>query len=471
MNAEKLRLSVNKLWDESILERLIAYVRIPNKSPMFERDWESKGHMEAAVQLMAAWAREQPIPGMKVEIRRLPGKTPLLVVDIPGELSGCVLLYGHLDKQPEFVGWLPGLDPWVPVIRDGKLYGRGAADDGYALFSSLAAIAALKAQNVPLARCVLLIEASEESGSIDLPEHLDALGDALGDPSLIVCLDAECGNYSQLWCTTSLRGYLAGRLGVRVLTEGVHSGLATGIAATPFRILSLILSRLENPVTGELVLDELRVNIPADRRAQIQAAARVLGAEVAGKIPWARGVKPIASDPAELIANNTWVGTLAVTGADGFPPVTSAGNVLLPELTAKLSLRLPPTVNAARAAQAVRTALEDDPPYGAQIRFELEASAGGWNAPAFAPWLEQSLSRCSREIYGDEAIHIGCGGSIPFMGILGARFPRAQFFITGVLGPHSNAHGPNEFLHIEYAKKLTSCVSIVLADHATTLGR
>jgi acetylornithine deacetylase/succinyl-diaminopimelate desuccinylase-like protein len=287
---------------------------------------------------------------------------------------------------------------------------------------------------------------------------------------LIVCLDAECGNYSQLWCTTSLRGYLAGRLCVRVLTEGVHSGLATGIAPTPFRILSLILSRLENPVTGELVLDELRVNIPADRRDQILAAAQVLGAEVAGKIPWAPGVKSIASDPAELIANNTWVGTLAVTGADGFPPVTSAGNVLLPELTAKLSLRLPPTVNAARAAQAVRTALEDDPPYGAQIRFELEASAGGWNAPAFAPWLEQSLSRCSREIYGDEAIHIGCGGSIPFMGMLGARFPRAQFFITGVLGPHSNAHGPNEFLHIEYAKKLTSCVSIVLADHATTLG-
>jgi acetylornithine deacetylase/succinyl-diaminopimelate desuccinylase-like protein len=470
MDIEKLRLFVNKLWDESILEQLIAYVRIPNKSPMFDRDWESKGHMEAAVQLMAAWARAQPIRRMKVEIRRLPGKTPLLVVDIPGELPGCVLLYGHLDKQPEFVGWLPGLDPWVPVIRDGKLYGRGAADDGYALFSSLAAIAALEAQKVPLARCVLLIEASEESGSSDLPAHLDALGDAVGDPSLIVCLDAECGNYSQLWCTTSLRGYLAGRLRVRILTEGVHSGLATGIAPTPFRVMSLILSRLENPATGELILDELRVDVPTDRRAQIRAAAQVLGAEVAGKIPWADGVQPIAHDPAELIANNTWLGTLAVTGADGFPPVNTAGNVLLPELTAKLSLRLPPTVDAARAAQAVQAALEGDPPYGAQVEFEVEASAGGWNAPAFAPWLEHSLARCSQELYGHAAVHIGCGGSIPFMGMLGSRFPQAQFFITGVLGPQSNAHGPNEFLHIEYAKKLTSCVSMVLADHARTLG-
>ncbi len=150
--------------------------------------------------------------------------TPLLLVDVPGELPGSVLLYGHLDKQPEFTGWLPGLGPWEPVVRDGKLYGRGGADDGYAVFSSLTAIAALKAQKIPLARCVLLIEACEESGSVDLPAHLDALGDAIGDPSLVVCLDAECSNYDQVWCTTSLRGNLIGRLTVRVLTEGVHSG-------------------------------------------------------------------------------------------------------------------------------------------------------------------------------------------------------------------------------------------------------
>ena len=238
MDLEQLRASVRKTWDESILERLVAYVRIPNKSPMFDPKWESHGHMEAAVQLMAQWCRLQPIPGMRVDIKRLPGKTPLLLVDIPGELPGCVLLYGHLDKQPEFTGWLPGLGPWDPVVRDGKLYGRGAADDGYAVFSSLTAIAALKEQKVKLARCVLLIEACEESGSVDLPAHLDALGDAIGNPSLVVCLDAECGNYDQVWCTTSLRGNLTGRLRVRVLTEGVHSGMATGIAPTPFRIVS-----------------------------------------------------------------------------------------------------------------------------------------------------------------------------------------------------------------------------------------
>lgn len=470
MDLERLREAVRKVWDESILERLIAYVRIPNKSPMFDPKWESHGHMEAAVQLMADWCRAQPVPGMRVEVRRLPGRTPLLLVDVPGELPGSVLLYGHLDKQPEFTGWLPGLGPWEPVVRAGKLYGRGAADDGYAVFSSLTAIAALKAQKIPLARCVLLIEACEESGSVDLPAHLDALGDAIGDPSLVVCLDAECGNYEQVWCTTSLRGNLVGRLTVRVLTEGVHSGMATGIAPAPLRIVAQLLARIENPVTGDLLLDELQVSLPKDRRAQVAAAAQVLGGEVAGKLPWAPGVQPLSNDPAELIINSTWRATLAVTGADGLPPVVSAGNVLLPELTFKLSLRLPPTCDPGPAARALRETLERDPPYGAQVKFESDGGTGGWNAPAFAPWLEQSISRASREIYGRDAIHIGCGGSIPFMGMLGARFPRTQFFITGVLGPHANAHGPNEFLHIEYAKKLTACVSSVLADHARTLS-
>jgi len=470
MDLKRLRSSIDTTWDDSITERLIEYVRIPNKSPMFDPQWQEHGHMEKAVTLMADWCRAQPLPGARVEVRRLPGITPLLLVDIPGELPGSVLLYGHLDKQPEFTGWLPGLGPWEPVVRDGKLYGRGAADDGYAVFSSLTAIAALKQQQVRLPRCVVLIEACEESGSTDLPAHLEALGTAIGDPSLVVCLDAECGNYQQVWCTTSLRGNLVGTLRVRVLTEGVHSGMATGIAPTAFRILEQLLARIENPVTGDLLLEELQVNLPQDRRVQAMAAAKVLGDEVAGKLPWVKGAHALSDDPAELIINNSWRPTLAVTGAEGLPPLGSAGNVLLPEVAVKLSLRLPPTCDAERATRAVREALEREPPYGAQVSFEEASGTGGWNAPALAPWLEESITQASRAVYGRAAVHIGCGGTIPFMGMLGERFPQTQFFITGVLGPHANAHGPNEFLHLDYAKKLTACVSLVLADHARTVS-
>lgn len=466
MDLSEVRKTVEQQWETSVLERLQSFVRIPNKSPVFDKEWEKHGHMERAVQLIADWCKAQPIPGMSVEVSRLPGITPLVFVDIPGELPDCVLLYGHLDKQPEFTGWLPDLSPWEPVIRDGKLYGRGGADDGYAAFSSLGAILALKAQKIPLARCVMLIEASEESGSIHLPAHLEALGARIGNPSLVVCLDAECGNYERLWCTTSLRGNLTGSLRVRVLKEGVHSGLGTGIAPTPFRILRQLLTRLENPVTGDILPDELQVTIPKDRRAQMQNAAQVLGPAIAAKLPFAGKAEPVSNDPVELLVNSTWRATLAITGADGLPPVASAGNVLLPEITLKLSLRLPPTTDPARAGTALKALLESDPPYGVEVEFDPESASPGWNAPAFAPWLEQSIDEASKAVFGRGAVHIGCGGTIPFMGMLGDQFPETQFLITGVLGPQSNAHGPNEFLHIDYAKCITTCVAHVLSAHS-----
>jgi acetylornithine deacetylase/succinyl-diaminopimelate desuccinylase-like protein len=469
MNLNRLQTSINHVWDTSILECLATYIRIPCKSPHFDPEWERHGYLESAVQLMAQWCRAQPIPGMSIDVRRVSGRTPLLLLDIPGELPGSVLLYGHLDKQPEASDWAPGLSPWEPVLREGRLYGRGAADDGYAVFSSLTAIWALKEQNVCLPRCVVLIEASEESGSIDLRTHLQALCDRVGNPSLVVCLDAECGDFARIWCTTSLRGNLTGRLSVRVLTEGVHSGMATGIAASPFRIVEQLLSRLEDPCNGEVRLQALQVPVPDDRRAQIATAAAVLGGGFAAKIPWAPGVTALSNDPGELILNNTWKATLAVTGAEGLPPVTSAGNVLLPQLSFKLSFRLPPTCDSESAARCIKQTLEQDPPYGARVEFEYDEPADGWNAPSMKPWLEQSINRASQRIYGRDAVQTGCGGTIPFMGMLGKQFPRTQFFITGVLGPHSNAHGPNEFLDVEYAKKLTACVSLVLADHASTM--
>ena len=473
MNAidDGTRTLIRDTWRDSIVPTLCEYVRIPNKSPAFAPDWQSAGHMQRAAQLLADWCREQPIAGMTVELLTLPGRTPVLLCDIPGELPDCVLLYGHLDKQPEFTGWEPGLSPWEPVIREGKLYGRGGADDGYAVFSSLTAIRALKSRGVPLARCVVLIEASEESGSTDLPAHLEALGARLGTPSLVICLDAECGNYSQLWCTTSLRGNLTGTLHVEVLRDGVHSGMGTGIAPTPLRIALQLLARIENPINGDILLPELQCPIPKDRIAQARVAAATLGAEVAGRVPLLPGVKALSTDPVELLLGSTWRSTLAVTGADGLPATADAGNVLLPRIALKLSLRLPPTIDAERASEALTQTLQREPPYGARVRFEADSAASGWNAPSFAPWLEESMQRASQTVFGREAVHAGCGGTIPFMGMLGRQFPQTQFLITGVLGPLSNAHGPNEFLELAYAEKITACVVQVLADHALNCAR
>jgi acetylornithine deacetylase/succinyl-diaminopimelate desuccinylase-like protein len=367
-------------------------------------------------------------------------------------------------------GWTDGLGPWIPKRVGDKLFGRGGADDGYAIFGSLAALLALREQKVPHARCVLLIEACEESGSTDLPFYVDHLMPRLGSPSLVVCLDSGCGNYDQLWLTTSLRGLAGGNLRVQVLKEGVHSGDASGVVASSFRILRQLLSRLEDENTGAIKPKDFYVEIPPQRVEQAKLVAQTLKDEVYSKFPFVDGMKPVNADLTELILNRTWRPQLAVTGVDGMPPLANAGNVLRPQTAVKLSLRIPPTLDGKRAGDALKKLLEENPPYGAKVTLELEKSGSGWNAPKLSSWLEDCVAQASQNYFGRAPAYMGEGGTIPFMGMLGEKFPAAQFLITGVLGPHSNAHGPNEFLHIPTGKRVSMVVADVVARHGPARG-
>jgi acetylornithine deacetylase/succinyl-diaminopimelate desuccinylase-like protein len=463
---------VAERWDDSIIPALCDYIRIPNKSPAFDPHWQDHGHMRRAVELLDDWTATAGVTGLTTEIVTLPGRTPLLFAEIAGTgggpgtgTSGTVLLYGHYDKQPEFDGWESGLAPWEPVLRDSRLYGRGGADDGYALFGSLTAIAALQAEGIAHARCVLLIEGCEESGSYDLPFYVDALSGRIGQPDLVVCLDAECGSYDRVWITSSLRGMLPGVLSVDVLSEGQHSGAAGGIVPSSFRLLRQVMSRVEDAASGRLH-DALHVPIPDEVRSQLAAVAEAMGSSVVDRFPWLPGVRPEHDDPLELLLNNAWRPSLATVGLGGAPDVGNAGNTLRPGTRAKLVFRLPPTCDAEHAARAIKAELERDPPHGARVRFELETPQTGWKAPSVALWLHDSLERSSQALFGKPAMYMGMGGTIPFMKMLGDAYPDVQFLVTGVLGPKSNAHGPNEFLHIPTGKRLTACVARALQDHA-----
>jgi acetylornithine deacetylase/succinyl-diaminopimelate desuccinylase-like protein len=458
--------SIAAQWDEDIVPQLIDYIRIPAKSPHFDPQWAAHGHIERVIRLAELWARRQPVRGLVVELVRLPGRTPLLYFDVPGSGDATVLLYGHLDKQPEMTGWRDGFGPWDPLLEDGKLYGRGGADDGYAIFASLAAIGALQAQGVPHARCVGMIETCEESGSYDLPAYLEALAPRMGAVDFVVGLDSGCGDYERLWATTSLRGMAAGTLTVEVLTEGVHSGDASGVVPSSFRIARRILDRLEDSTTGRVLPAAFHAPIPAERVEQATKAAAIMGDLVFRKYPFADRTQPMVADRAEALLNRTWRPTLSVIGADGLPPIANAGNVLRPRTSLQLSMRLPPPIDGDRATGELKSLLEADPPHGATVHFESDSGATGWNAPATSPWLTRSIDEASLRFYDRPSAAMGEGGTIPFMAMLGKHFPDAQFLITGVLGPKSNAHGPNEFLHIPYAKKLTACVAHVLAAHA-----
>lgn len=468
MDTRKITQFVDTLWDDEVVPQLVEYIKIPNKSPMFDANWAANGYMDDAVKLMEFWARSKlaALPGASLEVVRLEGRTPLIYIDVPGKNNDdCVLLYGHLDKQPEMTGWSEGLGPWTPVLKGDRLYGRGGADDGYAIFGAMSAMLALQEQDIPHARCVILIEACEESGSDDLPFYVDHLADRIGSPSLVVCLDSGCGNYDQLWLTTSLRGMTGGDLTVKVLTEGVHSGDASGVVPDSFRILRDLLERLEDSATGTVKPKELYVDIPDERVEQARDFVKVMGDEVITQYPFIDGVQPISDDRAELALNRTWRPQLTITGMSGIPDIDSAGNVLRPHTAAKLSLRLPPTIDGKQAGKFVKQLLEKDPPYNCKVTCDLEKAASGWNAPPLSPWLAQAVTDASEAAFGKPAAYMGEGGSIPFMGMLGEKFPKAQFLITGVLGPHSNAHGPNEFLHIPSGKRVSAVVAMVVAKH------
>jgi len=486
LDASALQAHVDDAWQSRIVPALQRYIEVPAKSPMFDPEWAERGLIDGVVRSAADWIEAQRVPGLRLEILRLNDergrpRTPVLFFELPASAgrdgtpapaSGqTALLYGHLDKQPEFSGWRSDLGPWTPAIVDGRLYGRGSADDGYAVYASIAAIQALQAQGVAHPRLVGLIETSEESGSGDLLPYVDALRARLGDVGLVVCLDSGAGNYDQLWLTTSLRGMASGVLKVEVLTEGVHSGDASGVVPSSFRILRHVLDRLEDSATGELLPREFHVDIPAERVAQAQATATILGDAVMRRFPWAHHdcggasgfTLPTTDDPVQALLNRTWRPTLSVTGAEGLPALRDAGNVLRPYTAFKLSLRLPPLVDAAAAVQRLKTLLEDNAPYQARVTFTPEGSAHGWNAPATAPWFEQALQHASQAHFGAACATIGQGGTIPLMNLLSQGFPRAQMMVCGVLGPQSNAHGPNEFLHLDYARRLTASVAQVIA--------
>jgi len=469
---------VSAQWDGDIVRQLSDYIAIPAKSPGFDSDWAQHGFIDTVVRNAAAWIEAQKVEGLTLEVVRLPGRTPVLFFEVPatraavpGQTVQTVLMYGHLDKQPEFSGWRSDLGPWTPVYQDGKLYGRGGADDGYATYASMAAIQALKSQKVGHPRIVGLIETCEESGSYDLLPYVDALRSRLGDVGLVICLDSGAGNYDQLWLTTSLRGNATGTLKVEVLTEGIHSGDASGLVPSSFRIMRQVLDRLEDSATGRLLPASFHCEVPADRMAQAHATAAILGDELYKRFPWAHydceGASvftlPTTTDPVEALLNRTWRPTLSVTGADGLPALKDAGNVLRPYTAFKLSLRLPPLVDAAQAVQELKKLLEDNAPYQAKVTFQGGGGANGWNAPTSTPWFDKALESASQAFFGASCGTIGQGGTIPLMSMLSQGFPKAQMMVCGVLGPKSNAHGPNEFLHVPYAKKLTAAVAHVIA--------
>jgi acetylornithine deacetylase/succinyl-diaminopimelate desuccinylase-like protein len=466
-----LNSTVDQLWASEILASLSELVTIPALSPMFDANWAASGHLDAAAEHVSRWIQSRDLPGATVETVRLPDRTPLLMVDVPatpgGADAGTAVLYGHLDKQPPVGGWAEGLGPWTPIHRDDRLYGRGAVDDGYSGYAATAAIEAVRAAGGEHGRCVILLETSEESGSPDFAAYLEHLKDRLGEVTLVVCLDSGGNDYDRLWLTTSLRGLVSVDVTVRVLDTAAHSGMASGIVPSSFRILRQLLDRVEDSATGEVLIAPMNVGIPEHRLAEAQAAVEARPGVIGSAYVRPAGMRAASASELDLYLNNSWRPTLSVIGASGLPEPHDAGNVLRTHTTLTLSFRLPPTASSAACLEALRSALTEDVPYGAEVSIAREEASDGWNAPDLAPWLRAALDTVSKTVYDAPWSTVGLGGSIPFMGMLGEMYPAAQFLVTGACGADSNIHVPNEWLHLGQAARVTTSVAHVLHAHAT----
>ncbi len=442
------------MWEESVLPTLSEYTRIQCLSPAFDAEWSERGALLQAAELLRDWALAQDV-GLSAEIVQLPGRTPVLWLDNGGS-GDPILVYGHIDKQPPLGEWRTGLAPFEPVRDGDHLYGRGTADDGYSVF---AAVTGLMAAGGGRGRVVIMIEASEESGSPDLAAYVEHLSGRIGQPSLVICLDSSALSWDRLWLTSSLRGNVVISVRVDVLTEGVHSGGAGGVVPSSFRILRQILSRIEDAETGEILLPELKgAGIPAAHRTNVEEVAEEFPSFA---FPAVDGLHLLGQSSAERLIAKTWEPALEVIGMDGIPAVRDGGNVLRPYTTAKFSLRLPPDVDAQAAAAAVVAVCTTDE--GAHITIDIEHPANGWASPPLSDAVEATVGRASNVCFGRSHGHVGEGGTIPFLADLQKGFPTTGIVATGVLGPHSNAHGPNEFLHIPMAKAVTYAVAELLS--------
>jgi acetylornithine deacetylase/succinyl-diaminopimelate desuccinylase-like protein len=458
-------------FERDALETLSTYATIPCLSPMFDANWSENGHLDRAVELLSQWARARELASIDVSVHRLDGRTPMLciTVDATCNSKGTAVLYGHLDKQPPLGDWSEGLDPFLPVRRGDRVFARGIADDGYSMFAALLAIEAMERQGIPHTRCVVLIEASEESGSSDLDAYLDLLTEHLGQVELMICLDSGALTYDRLWVTNSLRGIVNIELEVRVLEQGQHSGSASGVVPSSFRILRQLIERVEDSATGTILVKELLCPIPEEHRLAAISIAQEFGDVIAHELPTLEGVTLMGDSAEDRILRRTWYPTLSLVGMGGIPDPAIAGNVLRPFTSAVLSFRLPPSVDAKVAAQALVRTLTSDVPSSAKVTCTAHA-ADGWVSPPLAPWLRLALDEASEQAFGRAAGFMGEGGSIPFLASLAKRYPGVQFVATGVLGPQSNAHGIDEMLDLPTVVGVTNSVISVLAAYAKLEG-
>ena len=465
---------LKKKIKSTLIPSISEFIKIPNQSRSFDSEWATNGLQEKACKFAMDFAEKQEIQNLTMTLIEEKDKTPAILAIIDPfknnetditDISKTILMYGHIDKQPPLHGkWSKGLGPHTPVIKNNKLYGRGGSDDGYAWFTCILLAKTLQQNGIPHNRLVLFFETDEESGSRDLMHHLNKYKNQIGEPSLIICLDSGTTDYDHMCLTTTLRGLICFKLRVDVLTHGVHSGSASGIIPSSFRILRNVLDQFENSNTGELP-PQFSVDIPQDKYGQAKLLTDLNQGNIDFKFPILEGVESMGYSGFQNYINRIWKPQLSITGIDGLPSISKAGNVLLPFTEVTCSLRLPPSKPAQQTKLDIQKFFDQVKiPHNAKLSCNILKTGSGFECPSYSPSFLEIINKSGLETFGNPVHFYGVGGSIPFLNDIKNVFPKSQFIITGVLGPNSNAHGPDEMLHLDYLEKLVLALAKILKN-------
>lgn len=469
MDYNTTREFVDKHWDSWFCEGLKDFINVPNLTPMVDSEFLSNGLIEQAAECLDTWVKKLDIKGItRKEVRMGESICPLYIYVVDGEVDKTVMMYGHLDKQPyNAAKWSEGLHPTKAVVKDGWLYGRGGADDGYAPFLALLAVKNAQMQGAKIPRIALVLETEEESGSPSLTKLLETARPIIGNPAYCICLDSGAFDYKRLWLTSSLRGICVVDVNIQAGAQGYHSGETGGIIPETARVARVLMDRVDDSNTGKVLIPELQTEIPTWAKEEAKYIANLSGDRMYKKYNFTPGVEAMGQENLpEMYLNNTWRANASITGADGFPPIKSAGNVVRSKTSYRISMRLPPNCKPVQAVKGMHRALSKETPYNCQIELEGNHTGSGWCMKEQAPWFDKALKDIGTEFYGEKPGSYGMGGSIPFLSELEIMFPSTNILALGIIGEKSNAHGPDEGMNLDYTKRLLCCVSHLLTTIA-----
>jgi acetylornithine deacetylase/succinyl-diaminopimelate desuccinylase-like protein len=447
----------------SALEGLSAVIRIPNITSDYDPTFLTNGLVHTAISTARDWIISQGIPGATVRLFDAPGTYPVLLVDVPADRSDVTTaVYGHIDKMPHLdaSGWSAGLSATDPVVRDGHLYGRGTADDCYSWYLAITSLKFLISAGLPRSRVLIFIESCEESGEDEFRDFLRDIAPTLPRLDRVFILDGSRGDLGTAWFCTSLRGIVTANLDVRHLARPCHSGMATGIVPSTFRIARGLLDRVEDAATGEIHLPAARVAPPESAAETARAVAERLAGKLA--IDLIPGAQLIEGGIERRLIANWWEAGLSITGADGLPPIAKAGNVLRERTALRLSLRIPPTAERFECGRQLKETLETDPPYGAKVVCEILSCCPGWSTRELSNKTKETIAKATQAVFRQPPIYFGAGSSVPISGAFQEFWPDAEVTVTGVAGDESYCHGFDENINLEYAAKWTAMFAGIL---------